>query len=90
MPRLVKIAKPFRSTWMGRSGCLYVHHFDGRKDGKRVTFMKWNDTVQVDIEVIQGDGRTSKFKRLFKDSMHSGVIDRNLVAQELADKHWGV
>lgn len=51
----------FKGTWMGRKGTSTCHHLDKKLTGLRVTVQKWEDNDEVEVELINGDGRRFGF-----------------------------
>jgi hypothetical protein len=54
-------------SWLGRTGLEFTLHFHGKRDGERVSVIRWLDTDELKICAIAGDGRTTTFHK-FEDT----------------------
>lgn len=50
------------NTWNGRPGTLIEHHLDSSRLGLRISVFYFNDSNDVDVKLVKGDGRTPKFQ----------------------------
>ena len=73
----VRKVKTFKGTWLGRPGTQVTHHFDSQPMGLRVIVQKWDDSQEITVRLVKGDGRTDKFKTFAKVS----TVDDEVVAQ---------
>lgn len=72
--RIVKISKPFRSTWLGRPGEVTEHYTTSNKLGPRVVVHHWDDTGETMLRAIKGDGRNrSTFEAYHSETVPAGA-----------------
>lgn len=63
--------KTVKRTWLGRKGETYDYVIRGGRLGKRVSVHRWLDTNEVEIRLIEGDGRTQNFKEYQKATLNN-------------------
>lgn len=51
-----------KNTWNGRPGTLIEHHLDKSRLGLRISVFYFNDSNDVDVKLIKGDGRLPSFE----------------------------
>ena len=54
--------RSYKGTWGGRKAVESLHHLDKRPLGLRVHVMVWDDSNDVDVKLIKGDGRRDDFE----------------------------
>lgn len=87
-PACIIRTKTFTGTWCGRKATNTTYHFDKSTLGKRVDVQAWEDTGEVVVRAIHGDGRGANFTEFCKHTFAAGEAkhsDFAALAKELAD-----
>lgn len=56
--RIIKL----RGTWNGRPGVAENYLLKDNPKGLRINVVRWQDRDEADVRLIEGDGRTARFK----------------------------
>ena len=72
--------KVFSGTWLGRQGESYEYLLEKKELGLRIVVHTWLDTNEVEIRLIDGDGRTIDFKEYKKITLQHPTDEQVKVA----------
>lgn len=64
-----------KNTWNGRPGKLVEHHLDRSRLGLRISVFQFDDSHDVDIKLVKGDGRLPSFQTRAHLTVAVGEVD---------------